>query len=88
MSYSEFRDQKAYDDIIEKQLTAERIKTEEHLADINEQLRDLIGSRVRASTGLQALNEKTKCKGCNLIASLVHSQLCYHCYSKRHHTVK
>ena len=57
MSYAEYRDQKDYDDIIEKQLTAERIKTEEHLADINEQLRDLIGSRVRASTGLQALNK-------------------------------
>jgi len=83
MSYVEYRDQKAYDEIIQKQLLAEKKRTEEHLADINEQLRDLIGYKVKQVSGISELNEKTKCRECNLISSLVYSQLCYHCYTKR-----
>jgi len=79
MSYSEYRDWKAYDKMQLQGLIETKTELERQLLDINKDISKLVGKKVAESVFIRALNEKTLCRNCKLIAPIVRDKLCYSC---------
>jgi len=83
MSWNEYLQQKYYDEMKMKELQEEKAEVEKHLEILNFKIAELVGNKVKQVSGIGILDESTKCINCNMISSLVYSQLCYHCYGKK-----
>ena len=79
MSYSEYRDWKSYDKMELEGLIETKQELQRQLLAINADISKLLGKKVAQSVFIRALNEKTLCRKCKLIAPLVRHQLCYSC---------
>lgn len=79
MSYNEYRDWKSFEKMQLQGLIETKNELENQLIGINEDITKLIGKKVADSVFIRALNEKTLCRNCKLIAPIVRDKLCYSC---------
>lgn len=79
MSYSEYRDWKSYEKMELEGLIETKEELQRQLLAINDDISKLLGKKVEQAVYFRALNEKTQCRKCKLITSLVRHQLCYSC---------